>query len=255
MTGIFDSGLGGLTALNVLHRLAPKEDIVYLGDTARVPYGTRSAETIKKYACECGRFLTDLGVDRLLVACGTVSANALDVITESFDIPVTGVIYPAVRRAAELTKNGRIAVLATGATVKSRAYEKEILRTNPELKVFQRACPLFVPLVENGLDSDSDIVRLTCEMYLRDVREAGTDVIILGCTHYPLISKAITECIPGAVAVSSGEEAARDVAQCIRDSESGIIRYYVTDDSEGFTANAATFLGEPLAGAVFTAEL
>ncbi|MBQ7603388.1 MAG: glutamate racemase, partial [Clostridia bacterium] len=183
MLGIFDSGLGGLTALKALRRLAPDEDIIYLGDTARVPYGTRSRETIVKYALECGRFLESKGIDRLLVACGTVSANALGVLADKFSFPVTGVIRPAVGKAVRTTVNGKVAVLATSATVRSRAYETELLDYSPDLKVFQKACPLFVPLVENGLGPDSEIVRLACEMYLSDVRDFGADTVILGCTH------------------------------------------------------------------------
>ncbi|MBO4414205.1 MAG: glutamate racemase [Clostridia bacterium] len=253
MLGIFDSGLGGLTALKALRQLAPNEDIVYLGDTARVPYGTRSAETIKKYACECAEFLMGKGIGRLLVACGTVSANALDVLTDGFPFPVTGVISPASRRAASLTKNGKIAVLATGATVRSRSFEKALHGIDGELEVFQRACPLFVPLVENGIPQDSELVRLTCEMYLSDVRDFGADTVILGCTHYPIIADAIKKALPGTEVISSGGEAAREIAPYLGNCGAGRVTFYVTDDAEGFSANAATFLGSPPDGEVIAA--
>ena len=255
MLGIFDSGLGGLTALKALRRLAPDEDIIYLGDTARVPYGTRSRETIVKYALECGRFLESKGIDRLLVACGTVSANALGVLADKFSFPVTGVIRPAVGKAVRTTVNGKVAVLATSATVRSRAYETELLDYSPDLKVFQKACPLFVPLVENGLGPDSEIVRLACEMYLWDVRDFGADTVILGCTHYPIISDAIKRAVPGAKVISSGEEAAVEIAPYLKKPGRGKVTFYVTDGAGDFSSNAATFLGTDPDGDVLTAEI
>lgn len=243
MTGIYDSGLGGLTAFRELRRLCPNEDIIYLGDTARLPYGTKSAVTIKKYALECGAYLVSKGIDRLLVACGTASANALDELKENLPVPITGVIVPASEKAAKISKSGKIAVIATGATVKSRSFVNELERINPRLEIFQQACPLFVPLVENGEGSSSPMVRLAVEKHLRAVREFNPDTVILGCTHYPIISNAISEYLPDAVLVSSGAEAAKEVSSLICGTGSGRTRFEVTDDPESFASNASVFLG------------
>ena len=246
MTGIYDSGLGGLTAYRELRRLCPDEDIIYLGDTARLPYGTKSAATIKRYAAECGKYLCGKGINRLLVACGTVSANALSELCGTLPVPVTGVIEPASRKAAESTRNGRIAVLATGATVRSGAFERQILAIEGNARVMSQACPLFVPLVENGEKSDSPMVRIAVEKYLHNVRMFDPDTVILGCTHYPIISEAISEFLPGATVISSGGEAAKSIAGSCGKKESGSTTFEVTDDPEGFAENAAVFLGEEI---------
>ena len=243
MTGIYDSGLGGLTAYRELKRLCPDENIIYLGDTARLPYGTKSAATIRRYAAECGKYLCERGIDRLLVACGTVSANALDELCESLPVPVTGVILPASERAAKTTSNGRVAVLATGATVRSGAFERTLKSLDGGLDIMSRACPLFVPLVENGEGPDSQMVKIAVEKYLSDVRDFDPDTVILGCTHYPIISRAISEFLPGAEIISSGEEAAKEISRFCVKKENGRTIFEVTDDPEGFSRNAAVFLG------------
>ncbi|MBO4452959.1 MAG: glutamate racemase, partial [Clostridia bacterium] len=188
--GIFDSGLGGLTALAELNRLMPDEKIIYFGDNARIPYGTKSVEVIKKFALQDTRFLLSRGVKAILVACGTVSSNCLPEVRAEAGIPVIGVIEPAsVKAAAIAGKDGCVAVLGTGATVKSGAYERE-LESLGVRKIVSKACPMFVPLVENGY-ADSDAARLIAHDYLDGLAKEKPDCVILGCTHYPILKKVI----------------------------------------------------------------
>ena len=254
--GVFDSGIGGLTAMRELTALLPHEDIVYFGDTGRVPYGTRSRETIIKYARQGARFLCTFDLKLLLIACGTVSYAALDILRAELPIPVLGVVESAAKRAAEITKNGRIAVLATPATISGHAYGDLLRQLSPSAQVVEKACPLFVPVVENGRFSRSDpIVRILAEEYLAPVREAGADTVILGCTHYPLLTDAISASVPGAVLVNAGAEAARAAVDCLRERELrgpedhiGTRRYFVSDSVAQFEQNAEMFLQHPLDG-------
>lgn len=253
--GIFDSGLGGLTALREVHRLLPHENIVYFGDTGRVPYGSRSHETVCRYADEDMRFLLSRGVKAVAVACGTVSANALPQLVRNYDVPVIGVIEPAVRRALAETKNGVIGVIATPSTVASGAYERALHENDPAVRVVSTACSLFVHLVENGFyGCDDPIPRLTAERYLGEIRESGADTLILGCTHYPLLRPVLEKVLPGVTMVDSGAETARALCSLLetrgllRPAEEdrntpGDIRCYVSDEPQGFTASAARFLG------------
>ena len=248
MIGIFDSGLGGLTALKEAQKLYPDESIIYLGDTGRVPYGTRSKETIIRYSRQDVRFLLSKNVEAILVACGTVSTNALDTLNEEFDIPIIGVVGPACEKAAELTKNGKIAITGTSATVKSGAFEKQLgalfSEKGREVKTLSIACPLFVPLVENGfIDRSDTITKLTVERYLAPVRESGADTLILGCTHFPIIADIIADYLPGVNLVNTGKEAAKALKAYARDPGSRQIKYYVTDDPAGFASTASIFLG------------
>ena len=184
MIGIFDSGLGGLTAYREVRRLLPDEDIVYFGDTGRVPYGTRSKETITKYALQDMRFLMTRQLDAVLVACGTVTSTAIDVLRASWDIPIIGVIDGAAVTAVRLTKNKKIGVVATSATITSHSFKKKLAGLDPELEITERACPLFVPLVESGfISEDDEVTRLVAERYLADIKADGCDTMILGCTH------------------------------------------------------------------------
>lgn len=254
MIGVFDSGLGGLTAVKELQKLMPYEDIAYFGDTGRVPYGTRSRETIIQYAIQDVRFLLTRKVSRILIACGTVSSTALDALRSEFDIPILGVVEAAVEKALSETKNGNIAVIGTSATIKSAAYERAILKRNSGIKITARACPLFVPLVENGF-IEGDIPRLTAEHYLKDIRNSGADTIILGCTHYPILAKVISEVLPGVTLVSAGAEAARSLHNMMKNEladggKCGVTEYYVSDSTESFLATAEAFLQTPVRGNV-----
>lgn len=186
--GVFDSGLGGLTAMRELIRTLPNESILYFGDTGRVPYGSRGREIIRKYAKQDMNFLIRHDVKAVLAACGTVSSVARD-IGDALPVPYFDVLRPTARAAVEQTKNGKIGIIGTAATIASGSYRKEIERLAPKTEVFEQACPLFVPLVENAFVSPDDpIPRLTAERYLTPIREAGVDTLILGCTHYPIIS-------------------------------------------------------------------
>ena len=256
--GVFDSGIGGLTAMRELAALLPHEDIVYFGDTGRVPYGTRSRETIVRYARQDARFLCGFDLKMLLIACGTASFAALDTLQRELPIPVYGVIESAARRAAEVSRNGRIAVLATPATIAGHVYGDRLRVLRPDVTVLEKACPLFVPIVEDGrFAPDEPIVQILTEEYLAPARDAGADTIILGCTHYPLLADAISRCVPGATLINSGAAAAQDVAQTLREqgltadeTHVGTRRYFVSDSVDAFTRRAQTFLQHELDGPV-----
>lgn len=254
MIGIFDSGLGGLTALKELRSLLPSEPLIYFGDTGRVPYGTRSAATIVKYAKQDAAFLLSQGVDAILVACGTVSTTALKELRESLPIPVIGVVDPTADAAVKATKNGKIAVIGTPATIRTSAFEAALRDRKADGTVISLPCPLFVPLVESGFTApDCEITRLTCEHYLAPIRESGADTLILGCTHYPLLAPIIASVLPGVTLISSGAETAKATAalrgQSGQDKDAPV-RYYVSDDPSLFTTSAGAFLGYDLSGEV-----
>jgi glutamate racemase len=247
LIAIFDSGLGGLTAVRELHLRVPGAGYIYFGDTGRVPYGTRSRATIIKYALQDMRFLlaADSRLSAVLIACGTVSATALDVLRENFDLPIFGVVESAAVAAAAATKNNRVAVIATTATINSGAYERELHRIRPDISVTAKACPLFVPLVENGFTGGDDVTRMVCERYLAPVRESGADTCILGCTHYPLIREEIAQSLPGVTLIDTGAEAVKAIAPYCKPGEEGEQpRYFVSDDPEGFTQFAARLFGD-----------
>ena len=224
--GVFDSGLGGLTAVSELKKVLPNEDIIYLGDTARIPYGTKSRETVLRYAVQDYEFLKKFDVKFLIVACGTASSVMLG---ESVFDPrlCTGVIAPAADAAVKSTKSGKIGVIATGASIKIGGYERLILEKMPEAKVYSKACPMFVPLVENGYTSpDCGATMSFAREYLEPLRDEGIDTLILGCTHYPLLSERELE--------KSGLLTDR--------SDSGGIKMFCTDSPELFRENAAHFI-------------
>ena len=254
MIGIFDSGLGGLSALKEVRRLLPHEDIVYFGDTGRVPYGTRSKETIIKYCLQDLSFLRSKGIDAVMVACGTASSNALDVMRESApDIPIIGVIDAGARAAAKATKNGIIGIAGTPSTIKSGAFEKKLSEYAPTAKVISAPCPLFVPLVENGFVSDDEeITKLAAKTHLSDIIAAGADTLILGCTHYPIIAGAISSVMPGVTLINVGAAAAAELAQTVSargvasTDRLGKVEYYVSDEPQGFERIASIFLGEEI---------
>ena len=257
--GVFDSGLGGLTTVRELCRLLPGEDIVYFGDTGRVPYGSRSRETIIRYARQDVAFLRTFELKLIVIACGTVSTTALDVLAGENPIPVLGVVAPAAAAAAQATRSGRIGLIGTQASIRSGAYERYIARENPEARVFAKACPLFVPLVENGRIHRGDVVIETVVAeYLAPLKEAGVDTLVLGCTHYPLLEEVIAAQMGPAVRlINAGAEGARAAAARLAADdalsgrqEGGSCRYFVSDRQEDFSRLASIFLGWDVTGAV-----
>ncbi len=257
--GVFDSGLGGLTALRELARLMPEEDLIYFGDTGRVPYGGRSKDILVKYARQDVAFLRTFDPKAIVIACGTVSTTALDVLQAENDIPIFGVVESAAHAAVQITQNGRVGLIGTRASIRSGAYERALNALRPGTDVTARACPLLVPLVENGRFQPGDIVAETvvCE-YLAPIKAAGVDTLILGCTHYPLMKPIFGACMgPGVTLVDVGEQCARWVKKQLewnglRNERPGAgrHRYYVSDSTEDFSALASVFLGEDVAGEV-----
>lgn len=256
--GIFDSGLGGLTALKELEQLLPQESIVYFGDTGRVPYGTRSRETIRRYAAQDMAFLMEHGVKAVLAACGTVSSTAGD-IGQKLPVPYFDVIGPAARAAAARTQNKKVGVIGTSATIHSDSYRQALLALDYRLEVYPQACPLFVPLVENAFISpQEEVTRLVAQRYLGPIREAGVDTLILGCTHYPIISPIIGSVMGRGVAlIDPGKEAALALAGTLqgegllcREGRPRSSSYFVTDEPESFTSVAELFLGHSVRGRV-----
>jgi glutamate racemase len=250
--GIFDSGIGGLTVLKEILDVLPREDTIYLGDTARVPYGIRSAETVTRYSFENTRFLFLKGIKILVVACNTVSSVSLDSIRSSLAIPVVGVIEPGAKAAAAATRNGRIGVIGTDATIRSSAYTKAITALDASVEVYGLACPLFVPLVEEGW-TDGTITELTAERYLKHIRGKGIDTLVLGCTHYPLLKDVLSKTMGSAVTlIDSAIETAREIkkilaAQSIIKTDGGEMRrFYVTDSPEKFVRVGERFLGRKI---------
>lgn len=262
--GVFDSGLGGLTAVKELRRILPNEDIVYFGDTGRVPYGTRSDETIIKYARSDMEFLLKHDPKRVLIACGTVSTVALGLLKKEYSLPIDGVVDAAVRSAAKATKNGRIGVMGTQATIRSGAYERLLKAEREGVETFSAACPLLVPLVENGRLSPDDIVISTVvSEYLRDIKAAGVDTLIMGCTHYPLLEPVVAAFMgEGVKLISPGREAAALIAAEQEETDSsnafdraGVAEYFVSDSVAGFADLAETFLQEKVTGKVTRVDI
>ena len=252
--GVFDSGLGGLTVVRELIRRNPYEDIVYFGDTGRVPYGTRSRETIKKYAAEDERFLLKHNVKLIIAACGTVSSVAADT-ADSLPVPFFEMVTHAARAAVNATRNRKIGVIGTAATVLSGSHKKEILKLLPEAEVTAASCPLFVPLVESGWYGEEDIVVLeTVRRYLSPIISAGCDTLILGCTHYPVLEEAIRRVTEGNIAlINPGVAVSEAVSVFIKSNAlensnngMGIHNFYVSDKPDSFMAQASVLLGEEL---------
>ena len=257
--GLFDSGVGGLTVLDAMRRLMPGEDYLFLGDTARVPYGAKSQKTIVRYSLQAAAKLIGQRIKLLVIACNTATAAALPALRETWpDMPIIGVIEPGSRAACEASPSGDIAVIATESTIRSGAYAEAILRRRPEAQVRSLACPLFVPLVENGyFGADNAVTRLVARDYLKDIRAAGVDTLILGCTHYPLIAPIIADLMgPEVALIDPGREtalAARDAlasAGLLREGRAGTARYYVSDTTESFAQLSDWFLGEYAGGPV-----
>lgn len=254
--GVFDSGIGGLTVLHAIIEALPKENTVYLGDTARAPYGTKSVETVLRYSFENGQFLVDKGVKIIVVACNTSTAIALNHLQEKLSVPIIGVIEPGVRRAVECTRNKKVGVIGTEATIQSGAYTRALKAVDPKIEVYSRACPLFVPLVEEGW-TENAVVDMTVKAYLGGFQRSGIDTLILGCTHYPLLKKAIRKFMGrGVRLVDSAEETAREVrlalkqVALVRNSGKGGHSFFVTDAPDRFVKVGRRFLGEKVESAV-----
>lgn len=252
--GVFDSGLGGLTAYRELSALLPYEDIIYFGDTARVPYGTRGREIIIQYARQDVQFLSSFDLKAILIACGTVSTTSLDTLRSEFDLPMFGIVEAASAEAVAASKTGSIGVLGTPATVRTGAFERQIMSLNPDATVLSFACPLFVPLVENGrYRADDPVVQLVVADYLQPLRDAGVDTVVLGCTHYPLLAEAIGIFLgEGVTLVDSGAASARAVQTALGSKGlanrkiQGSHRFFASDNPEDFRRLASVFLGHEL---------
>jgi len=253
--GVFDSGLGGLTVVRALRAALPHEDIVYLGDTARVPYGTKGAATVIKYASSCAKHLVGRGVKAIVIACNTVSAVAPERLRIDLDLPVLGVIEPGARAAVAATRTGRIGVLATAGTIASGAYARAVTALSTRTDVFGQPAPLLVPLAEEGW-TEGEVPRLAVRRYLEPLARAGVDVVVLGCTHYPLLQTVIEaesrELLgPGVRIVDSARATAEDVSAFLEARElatpspaTGATKLLVTDIPKSFAEVAARFLGD-----------
>lgn len=249
--GVFDSGLGGLTVLGAIRDRLPQEATVYLGDTARVPYGPKAAETITRYAIEATDFLRSMGVKAIVVACNTATARALPAVEARAGVPVLGVVEPGGRAAARASRSGRIGVIGTRGTIASRAYNSVIHREWPEATVYEQACPLFVPLVEEGW-VDEDVTRLAAERYLRPLLERDIDTLVLACTHYPLLKPLLARVTgSGVVLIDSAQSTAEALEELLRVEGLGAkgdipgeARYYVTDEAARFDSLARRLLGQ-----------
>lgn len=254
--GIFDSGVGGLTVLQALLAALPDEELVYLGDTGRAPYGTKSGETITRYSVENVEFLVARDVKVLVVACNSASSVALPALAQRFSLPIIGVIAPGARAAVERSRNGRIGVIATEATIASGAYTNALRALKPQVEVYTRACPLFVPLTEEGW-VDGTIATAAAEAYLASMRKSGIDTLVLGCTHYPLLKPVIQHVMgAGVTLVDSAEETAREVTQVLDQSDlrsaggRGATSFFVTDVPDRFIKVGQRFLGSRVESAV-----
>lgn len=251
--GVFDSGIGGLTVVAEIMRQMPQESIVYFGDTARLPYGPKSRETVTRFAIEDTELLRRHDVKVIVVACNTASSVAIEALRERYETPVIGVIQPGAFAAVSSSLEGRIGVIGTEGTIASGAYEREIHRLDPDVEVIEKSCPLFVPLAEEGW-TDREVTLVIAHEYLAPLRDAGVDVVVLGCTHYPILKTTIGRVFgPGVKLIDSAEETAREISQRLRQlglsaGEEGAPRhrFLVSDVPHRFREQAERFLGAPL---------
>lgn len=251
--GIFDSGVGGLTVLREMLKLLPAEDTIYLGDTARVPYGTKSGTTVTRFALENSRFLLKHNIKLLVIACNTASAYSLEEVSRQLPIPVVGVVEPGARAAHGTSQTKRVGVIGTAATIQSQAYERALYSLNPGIEIFTQACPLFVPLIEEGWIEDEVTLAVT-HRYLAPLQTARIDTLVLGCTHYPLIKPTLRRVVGGGVSlIDSAEETAREVQRVLK--EAGLLNsrnfmgkntLYVTDVPVRFEKVSRLFMGNGL---------
>ena len=254
--GIFDSGVGGLTVLHRLLETVPHENLLYLGDTARHPYGTKSAAVVTRYSIENTEFLVDKGVKMIVVACNSASAVALDALRERFTVPVIGVIEPGARAAIAATRNRKVGVIGTEATIASGSYTRALRALDPDLEIYTRACPLFVPLAEEGW-VENDVARQAAALYLASLRQSRIDTLVLGCTHYPLLARTIADYLgPEVQLIDSATETAREVVATLaahalaRRAGGGSASFFVTDVPDRFTKIGGRFLGATVDSAV-----
>lgn len=260
--GVFDSGIGGLTVVRSIVEAMPNENIIYFGDTAHVPYGTRSEEQIKEYVKNDVKFLSSFNIKAVVIACNTADSIAKETVEKLYDLPFYGVVKPASEKAVKTTENGKIGVIATSATVNSGAYEKAIYSAADDVQVMSVPCPLLVPLVENNRYKKNDnVIETVLKEYLAPLKEWGADTLVLGCTHYPLLSDVISDILPGVTLISSSVEAANvlkadlEKKGMLNDSEGGKKEYYVSDSPELFEKTAITFLGDTLGGKITHADV
>lgn len=250
--GIFDSGLGGLTVVHALRDALPAEDLVYLGDTARVPYGPKSPDTVRRYADEISQWLLAQGVKVIVVACNTATAHALEHLRATLPVPVIGVIEPGARAAAAATR-GHVGVIGTAGTIRSHAYQRALAAVAPAVRVVEQTCPLFVPLVEEGW-VDHPVTAQVAREYLGPLIADGVDTVVLGCTHYPLLAPVLARALPdGTRLIDSAAETARETASLLLTRElaapagrRGTLRLAATDAPEAFATLASRFLGAPV---------
>lgn len=253
--GVFDSGIGGLTVAHEIIRQLPHERLIYFGDTARVPYGPKSPDTVRRYSREIASFLQSEGVKAIVVACNTATAHALPVLRQELPLPVIGVVEPGARAAMRATRSGHVGVIGTAGTIKSGAYERAIRDIDSDVRITARACPLFVPLIEEGW-IDSEATRLVAREYLEPLAEAGVDTLVLGCTHYPLLKPLIAEVMgPDVQLIDSAAETAAEAARVLaeRGLESpetgeGAHRFVASDDPLQFLQLGQRFLGDAIGG-------
>ena len=234
--GIFDSGIGGLTVFKSVAENFPQLDIYYLGDTARVPYGNKSKYTIIRYSIECSQFLINkFDIEALIIACNSASSYAVDILKDKLNIPVIGVIHPGSKHALEVSKNGKIGVIGTYATINSNSYKKTLIQlSDKEIQIFQKPCPLFVPIIEEGM-IDSEITKMVIKEYLQEIIEQEIDTLILGCTHYPVLKDVIKQIYPHLNVVDSSEVIIEDIKNLdINFNENGIRHIFITDESSSF---------------------
>lgn len=251
--GVFDSGIGGLTVLKEIIEQLPGEDVIYFGDTARIPYGTRSKETVIKYSFQCIKFLLSKDIKAIIIACNTASAIALDESRKSFDIPILGVIEPGARAAVSKTKNNKIGVIGTLGTITSESYQKNIRRMKPSSEVIGIACPLFVPIVEEGW-ADTDVAMITAEKYLMELKEHNIDSLVLGCTHYPILRYTIFKVMGQDVnLINPAYETAKETKDMLKEKglicnkvDGGKYNFYVSDDPEKFRRIGGNILGREI---------
>ena len=251
--GVFDSGVGGLTVVKEIMEQLPGESIIYFGDTARVPYGNKSEETVARYSAQIIRFLLEKGAKTIVFACNTASAVALEAVKKEFDVPMIGVVKPGAKAAAEETKNGNIGVIGTEATIRSGIYNTFLQKTDPNVTVYGKACPLFVPLVEEGWLTEDAITELVARRYLEELSEKDIDTLVLGCTHYPLLREVVQKVMgDGVQLVNPAVETARELKYLLEEQhllsdrvvtgEAPEHWFFVSDGEEKFRKFAASIL-------------
>ena len=258
--GVFDSGVGGLTVVSEIMKALPNENIVYFGDTARVPYGSKSQETVTRFSLQVVNFLLTQQVKAIIIACGTASSNSYEALTAAFDIPMIEVVRPGAALCLQTPGLKRVGVIGTERTIKSHAYEHCLLEAKPDLEVYARACPLFVPLAEEGW-TDNEVARITAEMYLKDLREKQVDALILGCTHYPLLETCIRQAIGPATIINPAVATAQQMRDYL--TANGLMRteqtpathtFYVSDNTEKFDRICRLVLDRPYSAEIVDIE-